>query len=492
MNRQVVRLYAIVLVLFAGLVAFTSRWAVLEADELSENPQNRRPLIAEQQVKRGKILTRDGVLVARSRAAGGGPQRVYVRRYPQGALFGNPVGYSFVDVGRSGVELSENDLLTGEQNEFATILDELTNKTQEGSDLTLTLDAGAQRVATDALQSALASTPGAQGGGSIVAVEPDTGAVRVMASVPGFDPNQVRDESTFKRLQSDDVAAPLVNRPTQSTYEPGSTMKVVTAVAALDSGEFQTSTTLNANSGLEVSGFPLDNFGGQDFGTIDMTTALTNSVNTYWAQVGIDLGSGTMVEYMERFGMYEDPKLDFPDEQMVASGVYNARGRLVRDRFDVGRVAIGQGGAEGQIRATPLQMALVAAAVANGGRLMEPTFLEQAVDPDGRTVAELDPDEQSEVMSEETARQVAEMMTKVANEGTASGLSTRLGQLAGKTGTAEINVQQSLNRPWFIGFAPADDPQIAVAAMLERCTGCFGGEVAGPMATQVMDALAGG
>jgi peptidoglycan glycosyltransferase len=269
-------------------------------------------------------------------------------------------------------------------------------------------------------------------------------------------------------------------------------MKVVTAVAALDSGEFETGTTLNADSGIEISGVPLANSGGQDFGTIDMTTALTQSVNTYWAQVGEQLGADTMVEYMERFGFYSDPELDYPDDQMRASGPYNSAGDLVTEGFDVGRVAIGQGGEEGQLLAAPMQMAVVAAAVANEGKLMKPTFLQQAVDPDGRKIEELDPDEQSEVMSEETAAEVTELMVGVANDGTAAGLSTSLGQLAGKTGTAEINVEESLNRPWFIGFAPADDPQIAVAVMLEECTGCFGGEVAGPIAMQVMDALAGG
>ncbi len=134
-------------------------------------------------------------------------------------------------------------------------------------------------------------------------------------------------------------------------------------------------------------------------------------------------------------------------------------------------------------------MAEVAATIANDGTLMEPTFLQEAKDPDGRTIEELDPNVQSEVVTEDTAAQVTEMMVNVANDGTASGLSTSLGQLAGKTGTAEIDVEASINRPWFIGFAPAEDPQIAVAAMIERCTGCFGGEVAGPIATQVMDAL---
>jgi len=490
MNAQIVRLFVFILILFGGLVYFTSRWAVLEADDLKANADNRRPLIEEQQIKRGTITSADGVLIAESQGAGGGPQRVFVRNYPQGQLFGNPVGYSFIEAGRTGIELSENDLLSGVENEFVSLIDELLNKTREGTDITLTMDAGAQQVALDALQSALSSS-GAEGGGSVVAIEPDTGAVKVMASVPGFDPNEVDVEETLNTLNKD-PSAPLFNRPTQAKYQPGSTMKVVTAVAALDSGQFETSSVLNASSPKTISGAPLSNSGNAQFGDIDMTTALTQSVNTYWAQVGEQLGAGTMVEYMERFGFYADPKLNYPDDRMIASGPTNSDGKLVRDGFDVGRVAIGQGGEEGQLLATPLQMAQVAGTVANGGTLMEPTFLQGATDPDGREVEELDPDEQSEVMSEETAALVTELMVGVANDGTASALSTSLGQLAGKTGTAEINVEEGTNRPWFIGFAPAEEPQIAVAVMLEQCTNCFGGPVAGPVAMQVMDALAGG
>jgi peptidoglycan glycosyltransferase len=220
-----------------------------------------------------------------------------------------------------------------------------------------------------------------------------------------------------------------------------------------------------------------------------MTTALTNSVNTYWAQVGEQLGAETMVEYMERFGFFRDPPLDYSSAQMAPSGVYNSDGDLVREGFDVGRVAIGQGGAEGQLLATSTQMAMVASAVANGGELMEPTFLQQVTDPEGRTTQDLDPDVQSEVMSDDTASEVADMMTSVAEEGTASGLSVAGSSLAGKTGTAEIDIDAGVNQPWFIGFSPADDPQIAVAATIERCTGCFGGEVAGPIATDVMESL---
>ncbi len=217
-----------------------------------------------------------------------------------------------------------------------------------------------------------------------------------------------------------------------------------------------------------------------------MDFALTHSVNTYFAQVGEKLGTETMFEYMDRFGFFHDPELDYPDIQMAPSGVYES-GKLLGagDAIDIGRVAIGQE----RLLVTPMQMAEVAATIANDGKLMKPTFLQSAKDPDGRTIQELDPSEQSDVVSSETANQVTEMMTHVTEEGTAAGLTVGGIPFAGKTGTAEVDVENGINRPWFIGFAPAADPQIAVAVMLERCQGCFGGEVAGPIATQVMESL---
>jgi penicillin-binding protein A len=167
--------------------------------------------------------------------------------------------------------------------------------------------------------------------------------------------------------------------------------------------------------------------------------------------------------------------------------VYDGEKLLTDDApIDIGRVAIGQE----RLLVTPLQMAEVAAAIANGGELMEPTFVQEVTDPDGRTSDELGGgDVQNRVVSEEVAAQVTEMMTRVTQEGTAAGLTVEGVEFAGKTGTAEKNLAQRLNQPWFIGFAPAQDPQIAVAATIESCIGCFGGEVAGPIATRVMEAL---
>jgi peptidoglycan glycosyltransferase len=490
-NSPSVRLYGFILLLLAALVGFTSYWSVFDSNTLQDETANRRPLIEEQTVKRGFIKTADGVTIAESQPEGGGNQTVYVRHYPQGSLYANPVGYSFVQVGQTGIERSENSVLSGERNEFTSILDELRGVPQEGDNVTLTIDSQAQQVAAQALQSAIANTAGASGfGGSVVALDPSTGAVKAMVSVPGYDPNTITDPKVSRQLDKESSGAPIVNRATQSTYPPGSTMKVVTAAAALDSGQFTPGSVLSGASPQTIGGVPLFNAGGENFGSIDMTFALTHSVNTYFAQVGEQLGTDTMVEYMKRFGFYSDPELDYPGDQMAPSGAYNSDGQLVTSDFDVGRVAIGQGGAEGQDLTTPLQMAEVAATVANGGKLMQPQFVQQVTDPDGRVTQKLTPHVQSTAISPETAAQLTTMMENVTSEGTATGLTVSGGvPFAGKTGTAEIDVNAGINQPWFIAFAPAENPQVAVAATIERCQGCFGAEVAGPVATQVMDSL---
>ncbi len=473
MNVPIARLYVLVVALFAALIAFTSYWSVFAAGDLRDNVANRRPLLEEQRIKRGEIRTVDGELVAVSEPDGAGNSRTFVRSYPEGELFGHPVGYDFVDRGRSGIERSENDVLVGRENEFATILERLEGRTQEGSNLTVTLDAGAQRVATQGL---------AGRAGSVVAIEPATGAVRAMVSVPSYDPNLIRNR--FAAL-NEAPGSPLFNRATQSSYAPGSTMKIVTAAAALDSGEFEPDSIVNGDSPKEISGVELNNFGNQSFGDITLTTALTNSVNTVWAQVAEDLGGDTILDYMDRFGFNSKPPLDYPPDQMLASGVYED-GRLIDDgdEIDAGRVAIGQE----RLAVTPLQMAMVVATVANGGELAQPTFLQQVTDPDGRVTDELDPKIERRVISGESAEQLATMMADVVRGGTGTAAALVGIDVAGKTGTAERDVQQSVNQPWFIGFAPVENPQVAVAVTIERSAGT-GGSVAAPLARDVMAEL---
>lgn len=487
MNVPIRRLLAVVLVLFALLVGFTSNWSVFDAAELEAKVENKRPLFEAQQIKRGRILTREGEVIANSERTGDDENFQYVRSYPLGSLFGNPIGYSFITQGTSGFERAENATLTGEENEFVSILDQIRGRRRQGSDIVTTLDASAQQLATDQLEAT--GRPGA-----VVALEPDTGAVRVMASTPGFDPNRVPED--LDQLNRADPSV-LTNRAIQSLYPPGSTFKVVTAAAALDSGAATPDTVLSGASPQTFSGVELANAGGEQFGDIDMRMALTNSVNTYFAQLGEMVGPETLLDYMGRFGFGKDPEVQLPDEQKAASGIFvvdDKRGgfKQVDEGFDIARVAIGQGGEEGEVRASVTQMAEVAAAVANGGELMKPTLVEKVIDPDGRVSDELDPEVQSEVMSEETAAALADMMTSVVAEGTAAGLSVPGATFAGKTGTAEIDIEQDIAQPWFIAFAPVEDPEVAIAVTTDPCAGCFGGEVAGPIATAVMSEILSG
>jgi peptidoglycan glycosyltransferase len=472
-NTPAFRLYALIALLFALLVGQTSRWTVFEAEALRDNELNRRELLEEQRIHRGPIRARDGQVIARSVEGKGG---TFSRRYPLGELFGHPVGYSYIDIGRYELEQSRNDELSGERDDVGSIIDQLSGREREGEEVRTTLDVGAQRVAFEAL--------GAQRG-AVVALEPQTGRIRVMASNPSYDPDALRRRGALKQLD-DAPGSPLVNRTTMGQYPPGSTMKVVTAVAAIDSGKFTKDSTLDGSSPKTISGAPLNNFGGEDFGVIPLTQALTNSVNTVWAQVGVDLGGATMQRYMERFGFYDRVEVDLPTRQRERSGVY-VQGRgiedMTSDRVDVGRAAIGQGG----LLATPLQMAMVASAVANDGTLMRPVLTERIVDRDGRS-EEVEPEELSQVMKESTALEVGDMMASVVREGTGTAAALSGIDVAGKTGTAEIIPAQNVNQPWFIGFAPRDNPKIAVAVTIERSNGT-GGVVAAPIAKRVMEEL---
>jgi peptidoglycan glycosyltransferase len=472
MNPRIRNLFGLLVLLFAVLVGFTSYWSVFDADKLEANRANKRPLLEEQRIRRGLIYARDGTVLARNLVTGSGSARFYRRFYPPGTLFSHPVGYNFVDRGRVGLERSYNDDLTGKTNEFETIFDQLRGKEREGDDVVTTLDPQAQRTAIDALAGQT---------GSVVAIEPQTGSVRVMASIPNFNVNSI--PGSFAQI-SRTPGAPLLDRATQSGYPPGSTFKVVTAAAALDTGRFTPQSVLSGKSPRVIGGVPLSNFGNEQFGAITLTTALTHSVNTVWGQVGEKLGKSTMYRYMNRFGFNRKPAIDLPKDELRSSGVFEQhRGRLLgaSDAVDIGRVAIGQE----RLQVTPLQMAMVAAAIANGGRLERPHLVDKVMDRDGRTVRRVKPSVESKVMNEGTAAALASMMSQVVKEGTGTAAALAGINVAGKTGTAEKGIA---NQAWFIAFAPVEAPRIAIAATVEQTTG-QGGTVAAPIAKRVMESL---
>ncbi len=461
------RLFVVVVALFALLFVWTSRWTVFEASSLDNNSLNSRTLIDELRIKRGRILADDGTVLARSVPQ---PGHTWSRTYPTGALFAQAVGYSIAAQGRAaGLERSRGSELRGLQTGVSSVFGQLGGADRVGDDIDTTLDPKAQQIAVQELTGQH---------GSVVALNPRTGAVKVLYANPSYNDNNVDQpgQSTF-------------NRSTQASYPPGSTFKIVTATAAIDSGKFTPGSVVNGDSPKPISGVPLNNDGNKSWGDIDLTTALTYSVNTVWAQVAQDVGRATMTKYMQRFGFYSKPPLDYPPGELNASRPYDPKGRaypLASPSEDIGRIGIGQGG----LLVTPLQMAMVAAAVADGGKLMVPHLTSKVVDQTGRTVETIKPRFYNQVMKPSSAAQITQMMTKVVEEGT--GTPAQLGgvSVAGKTGTASIGPTGSnLTEPWFIGFAPVSDPKVAVAVTIDQTQGGFGGTVAAPIAAKVMQTL---
>ncbi len=479
MNRPILRLYMLVLVLFALLVAFTSRWTVFEASSLRDNALNKRALLEQERIKRGAILARDGTVLARSVRTRKG---TYERLYPSGEEFAQAIGYSYpLTFRRTGLERYRNAPLSGQnQSGLQSILDQFQGRPEKGDEVITTLDPAAQRAALVAL--------GAHQG-AVVALVPATGAVRVMASTPSYNPNALHTAASAAKLKANSEFS-LVNRAVQYGYAPGSTFKVVTATAAIDTGRFTPSSTLSGRNAITVSGVPLSNDQNDNFGQLTLTQALAKSVNTVWAQVAEQVGKPTLARYMRRFGFDAKPQLDYPAEEMSASGEYDDEHggeRLLSPTsplVDVGRMGIGQD----KLRVTALQMAQVAAAVANHGRLMAPHLTERIVDPEGRIVQRISPRVQSVVMKPSTATAVTSMMEAVVNEGTGENARIPGVQVAGKTGTAETEIGTALNNVWFIAFAPAGAPRVAIAVTVKGVPG-YGATYALPIARRVMEVL---
>jgi peptidoglycan glycosyltransferase len=486
MNKPITRVFVVTMLMFAVLVGATSWWTVVDADSLNHDHagQNQRALLRGLKVRRGVIRAADNTVIAKSVKLSDG---TYSRRYPQGDLFGHPIGYSYTNLGQTGVEAHYNEDLAGKISDVDSLLGGLTGKDQGGDNLQTTLVPAAQRQAEQ-----LISAASPVDGGAAVALDPKTGAVEVMASVPGYDPNDIRKTGALSRFNNDNLRKPLVNRALQFGYAPGSTMKVVTLAAALDSGQFSLDTPVDGKNGVKISGVPLENDFDDDYPSINLTDALAKSVNTVFAQVAEKLGKQTMKEYMERFGFDKKPQLDYPRGTMSASGEYFARKgedpKLIPPTStyaDIGRVGIGQD----KLQVTPLQMAQVAATIANKGTLMKPHIGARLVDRDGRTTKTIKPEVQSDVVSEKTAAEVTQAMVAVVDSGTGTAAQIPGIKVAGKTGTAETSLgQNQKNKLWFIAFAPADDPQVAIAVTVNEVVG-FGGEVVAPIARQLIQTL---
>jgi peptidoglycan glycosyltransferase len=491
MNRQIARLALVGLGLVAALIVATTYWQTWATAGLADRQDNEIQRVAQFSIKRGLIRAADGTILATNRKKRVAGQTLYFRRYPQHGLFAHIVGYSTQSRSRSGLEASENDYLTGSNANLHTVLnttlDRIRGATIKGNDLWLTLRPGAQRLAMQQL---------AGNCGSVVALDTQTGAVLVAASRPTFDPNLV--ESNFGAINniraSCTPAAPLLNRATDGLFTPGSTFKVVTASAALDSGRFTPDSRFDDPGYCVEYGKKVRNAGNPEapetFGSVNLITGLEHSINSVFCNIGKALGAGRILGYAKRYGFYEDPPLETPGNERAPSGLYHGP-KLFRPtdpatQVDPGRLAFGQEA----LLATPLQMAMVAAGVANQGVVMKPFVVGRITGPNGGVLTRTHPHKLRRAISPGTSQELTSMMVGAVQSGTGTAAQIPGIQVAGKTGTAETGVAGKYTS-WFICFAPADHPRVAVAVVLENQTG-FGGQVAAPIARSVMQALLAG
>ena len=488
MNGQIVRLTYVALGLVAALVVMTTYWQTWAAAGLAARQDNSIRRVAEFSIDRGLIFSFEPRRrLARNREREVEGKTLFFRRYPYGPLAAHVVGYSTVGRSRTGLERSLNDYLTASNSSLTTVvdktLDELRGKPVRGNDVVTTLDLDAQGVANEGLGTNC---------GAIVALDPRTGKVLVMASSPGFDPNLVEESfGQIERITAECTpAAPLLNRASAGLYVPGSTFKVVTAAAALESKKYTPDSTFYDPGYCTVYGKRVNNFDtSSPFGTVDLRTALTYSVNSVFCNIGKKLGARKILDTAKRFGFYERPPLETPADERIASGLYR-NGQLFYPRVDAnvdaGRMAFGQE----RMLVTALQNAMVAGAIGVGGRLMEPHVVDRIVGPGGKVIDRQRPRLIREAVSKETADEVADMMRLAVERGTGTAAQIPGYSIGGKTGTGETGVPGS-NITWFISFAGNDDespPQLAIAVVLQNQSGT-GGSTAAPIAREVMQAI---
>ncbi len=493
MNKQIARLSVVTLALMVALIVATTYWQTWASASLAEKQDNAIERVAQFKIRRGLIYAGDGktVLAANVRKKIGG-QTLYFRRYPTNGFASQVIGYSTQGRSRAGLERSENAYLTASNSDLSTLFDttfdKLKGTTVTGNNIVTTLNVRAQRVAESQLRGKC---------GAAVVINPKTGAVLAMASTPTYNPNLVERKNGYRKILNTkgpcDFSSPLFNRATQGLYAPGSTFKTVTAAAALDSGVFKADAKFFdpgycTEYGKRVSNAGNPETGAEQFGNVDFLTAYEHSINAVFCDIGKKLGAKAIIEQSKKFGFYEIPPLETPADARAPSGLYDKHKlfdpKHPETEVDPGRFAFGQE----RLLTTPLQMAMVAAAVANGGELMRPHVIKTVRTPGGKLITRTRPRVYKHSMKPETAATLNQFMQAVVKSGTGTAAAIPGVAVAGKTGTAETG-KDRVYTAWFIFFAPADDPTVAGAVVVENQLNGFGGAISAPIAKALMEAI---
>ena len=461
MTGRVASLGRLLAGLLSVLLAYLAAVQVVWGPQIADAPQNPRLAIAAQQIHWGRILDRHLAVLADSTEEGGHQ----VRRYPAGALFAHLLGYRSQRHGLAGIELQYDPALLGlpARDPWQTI-QQAFGRAPRGNDLVLTVDSAVQKAASQALGDRR---------GAVVALDPRTGAVLALLSQPSFDPEMV--EAQWPAIARD-PSAPLLDRATQGEYPPGSSFKPIVLAAALARGRVTQQSEFDCPGSITVAGTTITDFNQESHGHVTVAQAFAVSCNVTFVHVGLLTGAQGVLRTAEAFGLGRAPQFDLP------TGAGHLPDPSVLGKRGLAQIAIGQG----PLLFTPLQMALVAAAVGNHGVMMRPFLLSQVRDPDGRILATYAQRGSREVLPAWLAAQVTRDMIGVVESENGTGSAAQIAgvRVAGKTGTAEN--PHGPAHAWFIAFAPAVRPSVAVAVLLENAG--VGGEVAAPVARRVLEA----
>jgi peptidoglycan glycosyltransferase len=485
-NKPIRTISIFCLLLFLSLMANVTYLQYYKAGALDEDPRNRRVIEAAFSGERGAILVgREAV----AESVESNDQYEFQRQYPVPFKYAPLTGW-FSYFSQTGLEQSQNDVLSGDDSVlFVTrLVDLLSNSAPKGGSVQLTINSAAQDAMFEGLRGLGA---GVQAAG--VAIEPSTGRILSMVSLPTYDPNELASHdfaAVAKRADEldEDETQPLLNRAIQMRLPPGSTFKVVTASAAIESGNYDADSMVPGGPTyqLPLTSGPtgqIDNE-GRDCGAnrIPFTQAMGNSCNTSFAALANEVGAEKMQETAEGFG-FNQHYLDDLGSQAESNFPTDM------DAAQTGQAGIGQF----EVAATPLQMAMVAGGIANGGMVMKPYLVDEIRSPELDVLDKADPEEFSRAVSASTASEVTKLMTYTVSQGTASPAAIPGVEVAGKTGTAQSGTPEVPPYAWFVSFAPAEDPQVAVAIMIQKANiprgEIAGGQLAGPIAKSVMEAV---
>ncbi len=457
-DKKIIHVIIFMSILFFSIIAYLTYFQIFEAADLTKHPYNKRYLAVEDKTIRGNILDRNGVILAETIVE---EDDKMSRVYNYNQLYSHVIGYSSKKFGKSGIESYYNDELLAltEDNILAELRESITGKRIDGNNLTLTISHNLQQRSESLLKGKI---------GSIVAMNPKTGEVLAMVSKPDYNPNTL--SNNWEKLTSDE-RSPLLNRSLSGLYPPGSIYKPIIAAAILQDGTINTE--YDCTGTINIDGYDLSDFNKSGHGNLDLRRSMIVSCNTNFARMGTELGSEKITNISKKFFVGKDLKSDMP----ISKSRYPYD--IDMSSTDIAAVSIGQG----KLLVTPMHMVTATSIFANDGVMMTPYILKQVTSENDR-VLYTNNNEGIPIVSETIANEIKDMMVAVVNEGTGRNARINGIDVAGKTGTAQNETGE--DHSWFIGFAPANDPKIAVAVILES-EGRSGGAAAAPIAREVIN-----